>query len=400
VPVRIEKIKAGNRLRENYVITDRNGVEHRFRKVQGVYPHIRRSTKGRYWTGRWVADFVRHGKRNTFYCDYFEDALNTVFQSHDAAELDELELAERKKEGLTVRNAVAEYLDHCKHKEGYSDGTMLYKKRILGEFVREFAKQKLNKLTSKDILNFLNSKADPKLPSRFNRYRREVNALYNHAIAEWPEIDRNPVDKKIKKKGRKKSRHSYIPTTEELNRVIEFARKQGQEAGKWQDYNLIVCYRDTWARADEVLKWEWARHINWDTKEVRLVSGKASYERADVWYPMSPDVEKALRWQWEKRIGDKFVFQCRAVWTKNKRNGKNRRIYGGRLKDGARIIYDLCVKAGVKPFRPHSIRHNRISQALENGKDIIAVRDAARHASIAQTNKYSHSRKKLEETLW
>jgi site-specific recombinase XerD len=335
VPVRIEKIKAGNRLRENYVITDRNGVEHRFRKVQGVYPHIRRSTKGRYWTGRWVADFVRHGKRNTFYCDDFEDAVNTVFQAHDAAELDELELAERKKEGLTVRNAVAEYLDHCKHKEGYSDGTMLYKKRILGEFVREFAKQKLNKLTSKDILNFLNSKADPKLPSRFNRYRREVNALYNHAIAEWPEIDRNPVDKKIKKKGRKKSRHSYIPTTEELNRVIEFARKQGQEAGKWQDYNLIVCYRDTWARADEVLKWEWARHINWDTK-----------------------------------------------------------------KDGARIIYDLCVKAGVKPFRPHSIRHNRISHALENGKDIIAVRDAARHASIAQTNKYSHSRKKLEETLW
>ena len=241
--------------------------------------------------------------------------------------------------------------------------------------------------------------SDPAHPSRFNRYRREVNALYRHGLRAWREVKSNPVAK-IDRRKRKKSRVSYIPTAQELAKVLEYARKKGEKTGRWQQYNLLIAYRDTWGRKNEILKWTWKDHINWDAKKVRLVNGKPSYEMADVWFPMSPDLEEALSWQRETSVGGKYVFENRAWAFKNKRDRKGRSLYGGRIKDGSQLITGICKEAGVTPFNFHAIRHNRITEALEEGKAIHNVKRAARHHNIAVTSNYAHSRKELEETLW
>lgn len=46
------------------------------------------------------------------------------------------------------------------------------------------------------------------------------------------------------------------------------------------------------------------------------------------------------------------------------------------------------VQAGVKPFSPHDLRRTFASMLLSNGEDIITVKDAMGHASVATTQKY------------
>jgi len=379
--------------KELYVITDRKGVVHTFPKLRGVRPHVRKSSRGKYWNGRWIAEYTYKGKRKIRYCDSWEEAAETKYQIESSIEAESSKTDEvkayRKREGLTLRNAVEEYLLHCKHNEGLTEGTMHYKRRILNDFVRAFAKQKLASLTNKEISRFLQTVTDPNYPSRFNRYRKEINALYNHGLEHWDEIQRNPV-KKIKKERRKKSRISHIPTSEELNKVIKYAKKKAEKTGKVQIYNLLIACRDTWGRKMEILRWTWKDHVDFNLRRVRMVSGKASYDRADTWIPMTDDLETALKSQLETSLGGKYVFECRAVWTKNKRDKKGRKVYGGPITDGSALIVDICKAAGVKPFNFHAIRHNRISNALKNGKPIHGVRNMARHHSISITNQYSH----------
>lgn len=56
-----------------------------------------------------------------------------------------------------------------------------------------------------------------------------------------------------------------------------------------------------------------------------------------------------------------------------------------------RIVVDCAAKAGIDAS-PHYLRHAHASHLIENGIDVVAVRDELGHASIATTNRYAHSR--------
>jgi integrase len=302
-------------------------------------------------------------------------------------------MTRREKEGLTVGNAVSTYLKDCREIERMVEGTLTYKRRILTEFVQAFPKRKLAKITISEIKNFLNSKVKKGKPSRYNRFRRELSALYSYALLKWDdEVFRNPL-RKIKAQKAGKTRDSYVPTDMELQQVIDYS--YGIRDKNPQHYNLLVAFRDTWGRKRELLNWTWKDHIDWNRFDgvggVLLVS-KKSQKFNRVWLPMSRDLRKALRDQQEKNFGTKWVFEARSRALKGTKNRYGENAYGGRITQGNTMIKELCRKAGLPEsqwFSFHAIRKNRITDALNRGKPVHKVRDFARHHNISVTNAYA-----------
>jgi len=368
----------------------------RWPKVKGIRPHTRVHKGRRYWTGRWIYERSVKGKKVVEYCDTYEDAL--------AAQLDTLkskeELAYEKKEGLTrekgltVTNAILDYLDDCRAE--MTEGTMIYKEKFLKDFAKAFPKRQLTSIKKGDVRRFLRNISKDRGLSIFHRYHREINALYNWARLEYEDDNvkiSNPA-KLVPVNGKtKKHRNSYIPEDSELQQVIDHAFKIRDKNS--QPYNLLVAYRDTWARKFEVFKWTWKDHVDWDRFDgqggVRLVSGKSD-KYADVWLPMSDDLRQCLRDQQEQNFGDKWVFEVRANALKGKKNRFGENAYGGRVTDGNAMIKDLCKAAGLPKdhwFNFHAIRKNRITHALNvKRKPINKVSQFARHTDISHTTPY------------
>lgn len=61
-----------------------------------------------------------------------------------------------------------------------------------------------------------------------------------------------------------------------------------------------------------------------------------------------------------------------------------------RLTDQAiyHILETRRIEAGIDPFTPHDLRHSVASMILDNGEDIITVKDAMGHASVLTSQRY------------
>jgi integrase len=65
-------------------------------------------------------------------------------------------------------------------------------------------------------------------------------------------------------------------------------------------------------------------------------------------------------------------------------------------KGGERVQYmqngfkAACVRAGIKDFRVHDLRHTCASWMVQQGVPLLEVRDVLGHSSIEMTERYSH----------
>ena len=65
-------------------------------------------------------------------------------------------------------------------------------------------------------------------------------------------------------------------------------------------------------------------------------------------------------------------------------------VTSSRMSDQAiyHILDSRRIESGLEKFAPHDLRRTFASSMLENGEDIITVKDAMGHASVATTQKY------------
>lgn len=65
-------------------------------------------------------------------------------------------------------------------------------------------------------------------------------------------------------------------------------------------------------------------------------------------------------------------------------------VTADRMTDQAiyHILETRRIEAGLEKFAPHDLRRTFASAMLDNGEDIITVKDAMGHASVTTTQKY------------
>lgn len=56
------------------------------------------------------------------------------------------------------------------------------------------------------------------------------------------------------------------------------------------------------------------------------------------------------------------------------------------------ILGQRCTENGIDSCAPHDLRRTFVSMMLDNGEDLITVRDAMGHASVTTTQKYDRRR--------
>ncbi|MBC8951062.1 integrase/recombinase XerC [Xenorhabdus sp. TS4] len=121
------------------------------------------------------------------------------------------------------------------------------------------------------------------------------------------------------------------------------------------------------------------RDINFDGYSVKIM-GKGNKERTNF---MPDDTYRRTKLWIDTVRGD----HSGAVFTRIRKNDD---VTCDRITtDGIRYIIDKLVKeSGIDSFTPHDCRRTYATKLLENGEDLLTVREAMGHSSVATTQRY------------
>jgi len=173
----------------------------------------------------------------------------------------------------------------------------------------------------------------------------------------------------------------FVPQTEAA-RLFEHgnARDDKKSFFYWRDYMMIALLYVTGLRREELSNIELA-DIDRSRGLIRVI-GKGNKERV---VPIGENTREDLKTYLQKR--DRFLI------------GKNYDptsalflSYKG-TKLSVRSINRLVKKFGHAEgmeFTPHTLRHSFATHLLENGADLLLIKEILGHASLSTTQKYTH----------
>lgn len=157
------------------------------------------------------------------------------------------------------------------------------------------------------------------------------------------------------------------PTVDDVEKVLEVGCFRASDADKLR--MIIVLLATTGLRLTEAAGLR-KESIHFEAHELKVI-GKGRKLRV---VPLLPITEDALRAYIERHPGDSpFVFP-------------------GGTKSGHAQIYSIektvkraCLRAGVKPFTPHGLRHFYATEMLKKGAKLEVVGRILGHSSIGTT---------------
>lgn len=185
-----------------------------------------------------------------------------------------------------------------------------------------------------------------------------------------------------------------ILTEEQALEIIHLEKQQKNQ----RNYVLLRLMYATGARVSEICKLKWKDvHPRGDTGQVTLF-GKGGKTRHII---LKPETYKVLAEYRQGASDDEYVFKSRG-------GGKG---HAGSILDESqvfRIVENAAIRANIATYQatqrrkgvttqvtrshvsPHWWRHAHASHALENGANIILVKETLGHKSIDTTTKYTH----------
>jgi site-specific recombinase XerD len=201
-------------------------------------------------------------------------------------------------------------------------------------------------------------------PAMAENERKALSSLFRFLVEEglWPE---NPTA------GIKHIKVGYgqkePPSIEDVERVLGVGCARSQDSDKIR--TIIVLLATTGLRLTEGLSLR-KDAIDFGARELRIV-GKGGKPRV---VPLLEGTAEMLTAYIETRPSDSpFVFP-------------------GRTRTGYAEIYNIektlkraCLRAGVRPFTPHGLRHLYATHALKNGAKLEVVSRILGHASVGIT---------------
>lgn len=242
------------------------------------------------------------------------------------------------------------------------------------------ANDPVTSLTPGKMLAVLTIQFETRGGNAANADRKELVAAWHWGIKYLGLSQPNPC---MIEKFPEKRTPRYVPPESDFWKVLE------QTSG--QDRVFLETYLYLGARRSEVFRLQW-EDVDFTNSRIRLSTRKRQGGSLEYdWLPMPTALQKSLQWWHENRTfrDSPFVFLCESKGTEES--------YGQPFKARMEFMKALCVKAGVKPFGYHAIRHLTASILYEMGQPISVIQAILRHKSPNTTAMYLRSLG-LEET--
>ena len=224
-------------------------------------------------------------------------------------------------------------------------------KRVLKPLVKKWGDLNVSQIDKIMVSNYLtdlsiNLKKRGKDNYLVNKTIRILKAMFRWAI-DQDLIEKNPLKAKLYPINKKLK---YIPPLIDIKKVLENCNSEQQD--------LIRFVKNTGARIGEALR----------TMDTDFNNGHLTL------------------WTRKNKLGN---LQPRMIdYTPDFKIPKGKTF---KWTEYPRFLEDACVKAKVKKFGWHCLRHLRASQLVKEGMDIVQIRDYLGHQDITTTNIYLQS---------
>ena len=250
------------------------------------------------------------------------------------------------------------------------------KSRIIKKYQPWFGKFTLiSEITTKQIEDFIIMIAKTVSNITANRDLVVLSSIFNFAVDNdyllknpCRKISRLPVEKKIR----------HIPTPEDIAKVLLVLKKDRRD--------MLQIVKGTMARSIEVAQRLTWNDINFKKKTITLYTRKSKGGdlRPQV-KPMTDTVFEILKERFKNRIPENdFVFF----------NPKTNRPYNDR-----HWLQKACMRAGVKPFGLHALRHLGVSLLDSAGINPKKIQGFLGHTDSRTSQIYTHDIKENGKAL-
>lgn len=230
-------------------------------------------------------------------------------------------------------------------------------------------------------------------PKTVARDLRVLRLLFNYAV-ELEFMDANPAARF--KAPPADDREPVILSPDQFDRLLEAAGDRPM-LRLW-----FLVLGETGARAfSEALR------LRWDDVDlaggfIKVVSGRDGHRTKSGrsrWCPMTPRLAAAMREHFAtyrfatyKGRATPWVFHHTTTRYLPARNGKRRGFRAGDRIRSFKRTAQAAIKRAKLPagFRPHDLRHTRVTTWLAKGANVVHVKEAVGHSDIRTTMGYSH----------
>lgn len=269
---------------------------------------------------------------------------------------------------------IDDFLEYLKVVKKHSVNTIINYKNDLCEFYQFGTKKILNidREMVNNYLNYLYKKKDSK--SSISRKLSSLRSFYEYLI-KIEVVDVNYF-KMIKNPRKDILLPRYVKDNDidKMFQVIDVRQVYGK-----RNMAIIRVLYASGIRVSEVVGIK-LKDINIDDRTIKIM-GKGNKERMVVFGIHTKEALKDYidngRWQLDKKNSD-YLFL-------NKDGGVISTRYI------RKIIDDIIIKAGIMyNVSPHMLRHTFATEMLNNGADLVSVRDLLGHASLNTTSIYTH----------
>jgi integrase len=259
----------------------------------------------------------------------------------------------------------------------------------MGAIKAFFGNRLLSEIRTGDIEDFLADRRKPvkvgdgdtmtervRMPATINRYRSQLVQMFNWAVTR-DYLERTPFNKTGVRQTLVKALHEDNARTRRLSADEE---KRLLASASPHLRMMVTAALYTGIRRGEMMALTWADlavRPGW----IRL-RGTTTKSKKTRWVPVLPNVQA--------------VFDFLGVDAAGEPKPDDARVFSNEVGEPIRSFRTAWVKAlvraGIRDYRWHDLRHEYASRLAESGVPLVQVKELLGHASIVTTERYNTNR--------
>ena len=282
------------------------------------------------------------------------------------------------------QEVVEDFLQYLKVERQYSPETIRAYKVDLEQFFNSlYPNVSISKISSNDLQFFLQSLSRNKIAERtLARKLASIKSLFNYLVLQ-EKISVN-IAKLIKSPKIPKRLPSYL-SVEEISSLLDYPY-----GGTFKDYRdrlILELFYATGLRISELVNIQ-IRNIQLEGCTIKVL-GKGNKERIILFGQTASDILREYlrqRTEYKKFNLSPYLFPQ----FKKSKDGSS-----GSLHIHVKTVFNIVKKyirqvSSDDKLSPHSLRHSFATHLLNNGADLMAVKDLLGHVSLSSTQVYTH----------